>query len=205
MELGEAADVSAETSLDQYRLGMDIDWNAELVDQLEAHWEHQLRPRLDGLTDDEYFWEPVRGCWTISRAENPGEFRMDDVRPPHDHEPVTTIAWRLAHLIEVFGPPAVSHFGDPRADHSAVAYSGTAQGALRQLDDGHDAWISDVRSLGAAGLARPQGALSPPEYADAPLAKLILYTNLEVIHHGAEVCLLRDLYLRKDELTATRR
>src|SRR6266508_5395045 len=77
-------------------------------------------------------------------------------------------------------------------------YSGTAQGALRQLDEGHDAWISDVRSLGAAGLARPQGAISPPEYADAPLAKLILYTNLEVIHHGAEVCLLRDLYLWND-------
>jgi hypothetical protein len=23
-----------------------------------------------------------------------------------------------------------------------------------------------------------------------------LYTNVEVIHHGAEICLLRDLYLR---------
>jgi hypothetical protein len=32
--------------------------------------------------------------------------------------------------------------------------------------------------------------------ADAPMAKLILYTNVEVIHHGAEICLLRDLYLR---------
>jgi hypothetical protein len=55
-----------------------------------------------------------------------------------------------------------------------------------------------VRSLGAAGLARPQGGISPTEYADAPLAKLILYTHLEVIHHGAETCLLRDLYLWKD-------
>ena len=36
--------------------------------------------------------------------------------------------------------------------------------------------------------------MSPPEFADAPLAKFILYTNLEVIHHGAEICLLRDLY-----------
>ena len=55
-----------------------------------------------------------------------------------------------------------------------------------------------MRSLGAAGLARPQSALSPPQFADAPMAKLILYTNLEVIHHGAEICLLRDLYLRKE-------
>lgn len=181
---------------------MDIDWNAELVDQLEWHWQHQLRPRLDGLSDDEYFWQPVPGCWTIRPADNPvspgaGEFILDEARPSDDHEPVTTIAWRLAHLIDVFGPPAASHFDVPPADLPTVGYSGSARGALRQLDDGHDAWISDVRRLGAAGLARPQGALSPPEYADAPMAKLVLYTNLEVIHHGAEVCLLRDLYLRK--------
>jgi hypothetical protein len=53
-----------------------------------------------------------------------------------------------------------------------------------------------VRALGSGGLARRQGASQPPEFADAPLARLVLYTNLEVIHHGAEICLLRDLYLR---------
>jgi hypothetical protein len=184
---------------------MDIDWSAELVDQLEWHWRHQLRPRLDGLTDDEYFWQPVPGCWTISRrgessapvSVGAGEFTMDYARHPVEPEPVTTIAWRLAHLIDVFGPPDASHFDVPPADPPAVRYSGTAEGALRQLDDGHDAWVSDVRNLGAAGLTRPQGTLSPPQFADAPMAKLILYTNLEVIHHGAEICLLRDLYLRK--------
>ena len=36
----------------------------------------------------------------------------------------------------------------------------------------------------------------PPEFADAPKARLILYTNAEVIHHGAEICLPRDLYLQ---------
>jgi hypothetical protein len=185
---------------------MDIDWNAEVVDQLESHWQHQLRPRLEGLTDDEYFWPPVPGCWTLSRrgessapiSIGAGEFTMDYAEPPHDREPVTTIAWRLAHLIALFGPPTASRFSDPPAGHSAVSYPGTAEGALRRLDEGHDAWVSDVRSLGPAGLARPQGAISPPQFADAPMAKLILYINLEVIHHGAEICLLRDLYLWKD-------
>ena len=46
---------------------MDTEWNTELLDQLEWHWEHQLRPRLDGLTDGEYFWEPVPDCWSIRR------------------------------------------------------------------------------------------------------------------------------------------
>jgi hypothetical protein len=44
---------------------MDIDWSAELVGQLDSHWRDQLRPRLDGLTDEEYFWEPAAGCWNV--------------------------------------------------------------------------------------------------------------------------------------------
>ena len=182
---------------------MEMDWNAELVDQLEWHWRHQLRPRLDGLTDGEYFWQPVPGCWTLSRVgESPapvslgtGEFTMDYAKPPREREPVTTIAWRLAHLIEVFGLPTASHFEGPHANDRVGHYSGTAKGALRQLDEGHDTWVSDVRSLGAAGLARPQGAISPPQYAEAPMAKRVMHIHREVIHHGAEICLLRDLYL----------
>jgi hypothetical protein len=33
---------------------MSIDWTEELTGQLDAHWRSQLRPRLDGLTDEEY-------------------------------------------------------------------------------------------------------------------------------------------------------
>ena len=29
------------------------------------------------------------------------------------------------------------------------------------------------------------------------MARLIMYTHVEVIHHGAEVCLLRDFYRAK--------
>jgi hypothetical protein len=34
-----------------------------------------------------------------------------------------------------------------------------------------------------------------------PLAALVLRINRETIHHGAEICLLRDLHLRHEELT----
>jgi hypothetical protein len=36
---------------------MGVDWNGELAGQLESHWQHRLRPRLSGLTDEEYFSE----------------------------------------------------------------------------------------------------------------------------------------------------
>jgi hypothetical protein len=43
-----------------------------------------------------------------------------------------------------------------------------------------------------AGLARPCGPAEP--FPDAPMASLVLHINREVIHHGAEIALLRDLY-----------
>jgi hypothetical protein len=184
---------------------MELDWNAELLAQLEWHWEHQLRPRLDGLSDDEYFWEPVAGCWSIRKqgtstapiSVGGGDFAMDYAWPPPDPEPVTTIAWRLAHIIVgVFGSRNATYFGGPAADFGTFVYAGTAADALAQLDDGYARWVAGVRGLGADGLARPCGPAQGP-YADDPMAALVLHIHREVIHHAAEVALLRDLYLRQ--------
>ena len=49
---------------------MTMDWSRELGDQLRWHVEQHVRPRRAGLTDEEYCWEPVPGCWNIRpRAE----------------------------------------------------------------------------------------------------------------------------------------
>jgi hypothetical protein len=183
---------------------MGRDWDGELAAQLEQHWETQLRPRLDGLTDEEYLWEPVPGCWSVRprgqgtapMALGSGEFTADFAWLP-DPAPVTTIAWRIAHIaVGCFAMRNAAHFGGPPADFETFEYAGTAEHGLRQLDDGYAAWIAGVRGLGADGLARPCGPAEGP-YADYPMASLVLHVNREVIHHGAEISLLRDLYLHR--------
>jgi DinB superfamily len=89
-----------------------------------------------------------------------------------------------------------SHFGGPPADYESWEYAGTAAGALAQLDEQVGAWFGSVRSLGEDGLARPCGAAEGP-YADEPLAVLVLHIHREVIHHGAEISLLRDLWAHR--------
>ncbi len=187
---------------------MDIDWNQQLLDQLDWHWRHQLRPRLEGISDDEYFWEPVPGCWSVRRrgestapmAVGAGAFVIDFGTPAPRPAPLTTIAWRLAHVIVgVLGARIAHHFGGPAVDYQTFEYATTAAGALGQLDQAYTAWTDGVRNLGAAGLAR---ACGPAEgrFADYPLATLVLHINREVLHHGAEIALLRDLYLRRESL-----
>jgi hypothetical protein len=58
-----------------------------------------------------------------------------------------------------------------------------------------------VRALGDAGLARPCG---PDEgaFADYPMAALVLHINREIIHHAAEIALLRDLYRHRTVTTS---
>ncbi|GAB3005268.1 DinB family protein [Mycobacterium bourgelatii] len=168
--------------------------SAYLADQLDWHWQGQLRPRLDGLTDDEYFWQPVPNCWTVHR-----DGTVDFAFPPPDPAPFTTIAWRLAHVIVgVFAMRNHSHFGAPPADYSNWDYATDADTALRQLDDVYATWISGVRSLSEADLDRPCGPAEGP-YADRAFIELVLHINREAIHHGAEIACLRDLYLHQED------
>jgi hypothetical protein len=179
-----------------------IDWNRQLIDQLDWHWQHHFRPHLNSLTDDEYFWEPVQGCWNVQPRgastapiqAGSGSFTIDFAFPEPEPPPVTTIAWRLGHIIVgVLGARASNHFGNRSINYQSFDYAGTAAGALRQLDDVYAAWTGGVRALDGAGLAQPCG---PDEgsFADYPMAALVLHINRETIHHGAEIMLLRDLY-----------
>jgi DinB superfamily len=169
----------------------------QLADQLDWHWREQLRPRLDGLSDDEYFWQPVPDCWTV-HPDGSVDFAFPEPSPA----PFTTIAWRLAHVIVgVFAMRSHSHFGGPPASYQSWRYATDAATALKQLDETYAAWIGGVRSLSDTDLARPCGPAEGP-YAEHPLSELVLHINREAIDHGAEIACLRDLYMhghsRKD-------
>jgi len=183
-----------------------VDWTGQLVEQLAWHWRGQLRPRLDGLTDDEYRWEPVAGCWnvrprgtgTAPLAVGGGDFTIDFALPEPDPAPVTTIAWRIGHLVVgVLGQRAAGHFGGPPFDYATHEYPGDAATALAQLDATYAAWTAGVRGLSQADLRRAVGPAEGP-WADHPMAELVLHINREVLHHGAEIALLRDLYRWRD-------
>lgn len=181
---------------------MTIDWTATLLEQLTDHWELQLRPGLEGLTDEEYLWEPVDGCWSLrargdertSMAAGAGDLVADFELPEPTPAPVTTIAWRLAHiLVGVLGMRNASHFGGPPVDYASKVWPGTAQAALAELDLEYGRWVAGVRWLSDAQLADPVGE-AEGRYAEHPYAALVLHIHREVIHHGAEILLLRDLH-----------
>ncbi|UFU08259.1 DinB family protein [Ruania halotolerans] len=179
----------------------ELDWNHHLREQIEWHWAHHLQPRLADLTDDEYFWSPVPDAWSVrprGTSTAPvqggvGDFTIDFAFPEPTPAPLTTIAWRLGHVIVgVLAARNAAHFGAPPASYESWEYAGTGAAAFDQLQTQLDTWLTGVRSLSADDLTVPVGDKEP--FPELPMADLILHIHRELIHHLSEVCLMRDLY-----------
>jgi hypothetical protein len=192
-----------------------------LVDQFDFATK-RLRDRLTGptldsgngvyvevtpLTDAEYLWEPVPDSWTIRpRAAGPGpratillgagEWGLDSATSPHPWPPpFTTIAWRLGHLSEMMTIRADHMTGTHAMTREDYRFRGDAAGGIAAFDTGTQAWratLVDADEVALDTIGRstyPYG--SDPE---DPFLETVAWVNQEVLHHGGEIALLRDLF-----------
>ena len=149
----------------------------------------QLIDRLDGLTTSEYLWEPVAETWSV-RA-NVGAVPLVDGAGERDVDPapVTTIAWRLWYIaIDCFDDYTRRFHGDT-ADASTV-WTLDADEAIEILTEKWAAYRSTVANrdwweeLGGGW----------DHWSRHCTADMAMHASNEIVHHAAEVALLRDLY-----------
>ncbi|MEU0007928.1 DinB family protein [Streptomyces sp. NPDC006314] len=163
--------------------------------------------KVEPITDDEYVWEPVPGCWSVRRrVDGPGPratslagcgaWGRDAAAYPHPWPPpVTTIAWRLSHLTEMLALRADHTAGTHSATRDEHPVSGDATGAVAAFEAAADAWRQALLSADDAALDTV-GYCTYPYGSDAeePFLEIVWWVNQEVLHHGAEIALLRDLH-----------
>jgi hypothetical protein len=164
----------------------------------------RFRTRLEGLTDEEYLWAPAPGSWTVETTPD-GHVRAHPPWPEPDPPPMTTIAWRMSHIGDVLGmdrnwewlgrtPPPRRSDGDDDGDHPI-----TAAGGIAYVTDRYDAWAALLGTLDDAELWRPLGPIAR-RYGDDLVIEFVLHVLDELIHHAAEVGVLRDLYRERSRL-----
>ena len=155
----------------------------------------RLAKRLEGLTDDEYFWEPVPDCWTI-RRNGDGIYRGNGGLIFEATPPVTTIAWRLSHIIDCLTADRCATLvglePTPGA-HVEVLQASTASDAIEILARGFETWRGYVDAVEASTLWEKCGPAAGI-YAEYTRASFVLHIIDELIHHAAEIGVLRDLY-----------
>jgi uncharacterized damage-inducible protein DinB len=128
----------------------------------------RLRERLDGLTDEEFAWEPAAG--------------------------VSTLAWRIGHIAELLSEDRnAAWLGVTSPAGPAAAPSRSAAEAVAALEAAFDVWSSVVDAVPDSSLTEPVGPVGGP-YADSTRRAFVLHVLDELIHHGAEVALVRDLW-----------
>ncbi|GAA2755456.1 hypothetical protein GCM10009872_08160 [Actinopolymorpha rutila] len=166
---------------------------AHLLDLSDFAWQ-RLHRRLGGLADEEYLWEPVPDAWTV-RPTGDGAYAADGSAMPTQPAPFTTLAWRIAHVTDVLGAERTATWlGLPVGpDEEPDRPQGTADAGVAALERAHAIWRRRLAAVTGEALSRPMGQIAGP-FADSDGAAFALHILDELIHHGAEIGVVRDLY-----------
>ena len=155
----------------------------------------RLSGQLKGLGDDEYLWEPVPGCWTV-RVDDDGVHRAQRSYPDPAPAPFTTIAWRMWHIgAECLRGYSVRFFGDAPGpdDADGKRWPGSPDEAAAELFRAWARLRGQIEAMDGDALSQPMGPIAGP-YAEDTYHALVLHVLDELIHHSAEIGVLRDLY-----------
>ena len=168
----------------------------QLLSSMLAKSFENVRWLLEDVDDEDCFWEPGDACWSVRRREDAGrawgtgKWVCEDAWPPPDPLPLTTIAWRLAHLAAWTDVYRSWTFEDQALDLRQFDVPGTRDGLVTWLYESQDRFGTKVDALDDAGLAD----LRPAHYGPhLPIHSLVMTMAVEHVHHGAEIGLLRDL------------
>lgn len=127
----------------------------------------RLRDRLSGLTEEEYRWAPGPG--------------------------VSTLAWRVGHIVFLLGEERNAAWLGVEAPPAPVGPPMTARDVVETLDAAFAAWSGVLDAVPEETLSDPMGPIALAFARDSRRA-FVLHILDELIHHGAEVALLRDLW-----------
>lgn len=151
---------------------------------------HDMRSRLDGLTDREFFWEPVVGSWTVFRDDH-GRWDHHYAEPDPEPAPFTTIAWRLTHVAMCKVMYHEHAFGPGELTWLSIETPGSSTAALDMLDRGQASLTEDLAALDDQDLERPVMTNWAEEWPAWRIFWTVIHHDA---HHGGEIGALRDLY-----------
>ena len=168
-----------------------------MVDQTFLAWQ-LARSRLAGLTDEEFFWEPVDRCWSlrpktevdgVAPHDSPGEWWIDgDGIEAPEPPPFTTIAWLIGHMtLAVWNYNDTIAGGAPAPEPALPASASAAVDLWEEVIGRFQSMVGDYSDEDLVQQVNAWGGTAARTF-------LVSHVTCEVLHHAAEVGRLRDLF-----------
>ncbi len=182
-----------------------------------------LNRAWNGLTDDEFLWEPMPGSWTVrplEQCQTPTPFVVDAWAADFDDnlaatggtanpmEPLTSIAWLFWHIGSMPGRTAQLDFlgGDHATDSGWTSPYIAGHPIFTTAEEAVEAMKAGWREIGVALRSASDEQLGRPVRfwgygGPGPMgtgAQVIASMLNEVSHHGTQIGVLRDLYRLRD-------
>jgi hypothetical protein len=164
-----------------------------LLAPLLAQWDTSfgmLLDRLAGLSDAEYRWEPAPGAADL----------VDDgagalVVTSEAGQSTRTLAWTMGHLADMCWARADYTDGAAARPAGYLPFPGRADEAVAELHDAAARWRAAVAGASAAQAVQVGYSAWPIGMdRDLPFVDIVWWMNRELIHHGADMAMVRDLY-----------
>ena len=173
-----------------------------------------VRERIEGISDDEFFWEPVADCWSVrpvgdatsaqtaeAKASRCGWFAehgfdgatFNVPEPP----PFTTIAWKLQHMASCNVMYHEHAFGD-RRDLWGDLVPHTARGAIELWQEGHQLLVDELDRMTEDTL---DSTVLTEWGAEWPAWRIFWVNTHHDLQHGSEIACIRDLYAHRHTLS----
>src|SRR5919106_5092739 len=139
-----------------------------------------IRGRVEGLGDEEFWWEPAPESWTV-RQRPDGRWMADYEEPDPDPAPLTTIGWRLVHVAECKVMYREYAFGPGKLEWPDIDSAHSADAAIAQLQEGQSQLVADLQALRPEDLERPVMTNWGEEW---PAWKIFCTMIQHDVHHG---------------------
>ena len=137
--------------------------------------------RLEGLTDEEYLWEPAPDAWSL-RPDRNGTLSMQWGLSFDEPQPVTTIAWRYTHISDLLCEERCATWLGLEPETEDLFANGAppdVASARTLLDKAFARWKRYVAAVEEDAYWQLIGPVSPG-FGDAPRTRFVLHILDEV-------------------------
>lgn len=150
--------------------------------QFEVIWKLSQRI-LPKLTNDDYFWEPVLGSWSMRKNPKRG-WKVDITIPEPEPAPTTTIAWLTWHIQWWWSSFFAVYDKNKPIEISEVVWPGNASEMNTMLDELHGRHETLLASMNEAALSE---MFEFPWQEPRQFRFALGWVNIELMKNVAEI------------------